>query len=75
MAKLYVEIESERTQKHAIGNKFLKIKVFYGSRENSIESLTLLVEATNDLPRVSVSDPEKLLEQNIKSERVEIVSV
>jgi hypothetical protein len=73
MAKLYVEVESDRAQKHQIANKYLKIKVFYGSREHSIEALTLLVEATSDEPRVTVFD--QVSEKNVETERMEIVTV
>ena len=51
MAKLYVEIESERTQKHQIGNRFLEIKIFYGSRDNSKLLTHLLVEYHNPTPK------------------------
>jgi hypothetical protein len=34
MAKLYCEIESERTGKHQVGNDFLEMKIYYGTKEN-----------------------------------------
>jgi len=33
MAKLFATIESERTSKHQIGNEFLEIKIYYGSKD------------------------------------------
>lgn len=42
MAKLYCEIESEKTGKHQIGNQFLELKIFYGSKQHS-ELLTHII--------------------------------
>ena len=51
MAKLYLEVESERTQKHQIGNKFLEVKIFYGSRDNSKMLTHILVKHHNPEPK------------------------
>jgi len=50
MAKLYATIESERTGKHQVGNKFLEIKIFYGSRDNSKLLTHILIKHHNPEP-------------------------
>ena len=50
MAKLYLEVESERTGKHQIGNKFLEIKIFYGSKWNPKLLTHILVKHHNPEP-------------------------
>lgn len=50
MAKLFCGIESERTGKHQIGNKFLELKVYYGSRADPKLLTHILVRPTQDKP-------------------------
>lgn len=44
MAKLFATVESERTKKHQIGNEFLEILVFYGSKDDSKLLTKILVQ-------------------------------
>jgi len=48
MAKLYMEVESERTQKHQIANKEMEIRIYYGSRENPKLLAHILVKPNGD---------------------------
>jgi hypothetical protein len=45
MAKLFCTITTEKTDNHQIANRFMKIKVFYGSKDDSKETFTVLIEA------------------------------
>ena len=47
MAKLFMTVESERTQKHQIGNKYLEVKVYYGSKYYPKLLTHILVKANN----------------------------
>ena len=49
MAKLYCEVSSERTEKHQIGNKFLEVKIFYGSKDNSKLLTHILVKHSSEI--------------------------
>jgi hypothetical protein len=51
MAKLYLEVESERTQKHQIGNKFLDIRIFYGDKYSPKLLAHILIEHHNPTPK------------------------
>ena len=51
MAKLFCTVQSERTQKHQIANKELKIKIYYGSREDSKLLAALYLFPTEDVPK------------------------
>ena len=58
MAKLFCTITTEKTDKHQQANDFLKIKVFYGSKDDSREAFTILIEAnkedTLEKPKITV---------------------
>ena len=61
MAKLFCKLTTERIEKTQQANNFLKIKVFYGSKADSREAFTILVE-TNDKdafarPKVTIYNP------------------
>ena len=51
MAKLYATIESERTEKHQIANKFLDVKLYYGSKDDSKLLCHIIVEPTDNKPK------------------------
>ena len=51
MANLYLEVESERTSKHQIGNKFLEVKIYYGNKYNPKLLTHILVEHHNPTPK------------------------
>ena len=48
MAKLYCEISSERTGKHQIGNKFLEVRIYFGSKEDPKLLTHILVKPENN---------------------------
>jgi len=50
MANLYLEVESERTNKHQIGNKFLEVKIYYGNKYNPKLLTHILVKHHNPTP-------------------------
>ena len=58
MAKLFCKLTTERIEKTQQANNFLKIKVFYGSKADSREAFTILVEAnkkdTLEKPKITV---------------------
>ena len=47
MAKLYLEVKSERTEKHQIGNKYLEVKIYYGNKHYPKLLTHILVKANN----------------------------
>ena len=47
MAKLYLEVKSERTEKHQIGNRFLEVKIYYGNKLYPKLLTHILVKANN----------------------------
>lgn len=51
MAKLYLEVESERTSKHQIGNKYLEVKIYYEDKYNPKLLTHILVEYRNPMPK------------------------
>jgi len=63
MAKLYMTCDTEKNSIHKIANQRFNIKVYYGSRDNSVRALTLIVEApdTKDsLPTVFIDSELEL---------------
>jgi hypothetical protein len=51
MANLYLEVESERTSKHQIGNRFLEVKIYYGNKCNPKLLTHILVKHDNSTPQ------------------------
>jgi len=51
MAKLYLEVESERTKKHQIGNRFLEVKIYYGNKYNPKLLTHILVKPQSSEPQ------------------------
>lgn len=49
MAKLFATVESEKTGKHQIGNKFLEIKIYYGSKDAPKLLTHILVKHGSDV--------------------------
>jgi len=49
MAKLYCEVESDRANKHQIANRFLELRIYYGSKEDSKLLTHILVKHESEV--------------------------
>jgi len=56
MAKLYVTVQNERlSEVHKTANRYLRVKFYYGSRDNSKLLMTLIVQDATPRPKVSIN--------------------
>jgi len=64
MAKLYLEVKSERTEKHQIGNKYLEVKIYYGNKLYPKILTHILVKAINPVEwfQHSTITPKKMID-------------
>ena len=55
MASLYGEVQTERNEKHQIGEDWIQAKLYYGSTDNSIMAIRVEMALDDGEPKLTVT--------------------